>query len=71
MPNNVLTINITQLPKKIDEVVFCPLTHEQISVYRRILAHREERIKANGPGIFDDTTLCDCNSGLMWVYLPC
>ncbi|KAH8114900.1 P-loop containing nucleoside triphosphate hydrolase protein [Phellopilus nigrolimitatus] len=53
-----------QLPKKIDEVVFCPLTSQQILVYKRILAHRERRIKVNGPGPFVDAVPCDCGSGL-------
>ncbi|KAF7307755.1 RAD26-like SNF2 family DNA-dependent ATPase [Mycena kentingensis (nom. inval.)] len=30
-----------QMPKKIDQVVFCPLAPKQIAVYRKILAHSE------------------------------
>ncbi|EJD04971.1 uncharacterized protein FOMMEDRAFT_154122 [Fomitiporia mediterranea MF3/22] len=53
-----------QLPQKIDEVVFCPLTPQQITVYKRILAHREKRMKANSTSPLPDTVPCDCGSGL-------
>ncbi|OCB85855.1 hypothetical protein A7U60_g6986 [Sanghuangporus baumii] len=53
-----------QLPQKIDEVVFCPLTRQQITVYKRILAHREKRVKINASGVRPDVELCDCGSGL-------
>ncbi|KAL5520387.1 hypothetical protein ACEPAG_9611 [Sanghuangporus baumii] len=54
-----------QLPEKIDEVVFCPLTRQQITVYKRILAHRKKRVKINASGVRPDVELCDCGSGLI------
>ncbi|THH04714.1 hypothetical protein EW145_g5316 [Phellinidium pouzarii] len=53
-----------QLPQKIDEVVFCPLTPQQILVYKRILTHREERLKINGTESSGGAMPCDCGSGL-------
>ena len=43
-----------QLPKKYDEVVFCPLTEKQLDVYKRILGMEavQDMIKK------DDR--CDC-----------
>ncbi|KAI0920468.1 hypothetical protein AcV5_010192 [Taiwanofungus camphoratus] len=50
-----------QLPKKIDEVVFCPLTSKQIEVYKRILNTDavQNMIRKDEP--------CDCGSRLKLV----
>jgi SNF2 family DNA or RNA helicase len=46
-----------RLPKKYDEVVFCPLTGIQVEVYKRILGMEEVQnmIKKDEP--------CDCGKG--------
>jgi SNF2 family DNA or RNA helicase len=46
-----------QLPKKSDEVVFCPLTEMQVDVYKRILGMEEVQnmIKKDEP--------CNCRKG--------
>lgn len=54
----------TQLPKKIDEVVFCPLTPKQIEVYKRILEHRNARLAIAKANPNAEAELCDCGSGL-------
>jgi SNF2 family DNA or RNA helicase len=53
-----------QLPKKTDDVVFCPLTPKQIDVYKRILALPavENMIRRDEP--------CDCGSKTEWVFVP-
>lgn len=50
-----------QLPKKIDEVVFCPLTKMQTEVYKRILALPavQNMIKKDEP--------CDCGSRIPYA----
>lgn len=50
-----LTFDV-QLPKKTDEVVFCPLTHDQITVYRRILG--TEAVQ----NMIRKDELCNCGS---------
>ncbi|KAG6374054.1 P-loop containing nucleoside triphosphate hydrolase protein [Boletus reticuloceps] len=47
---------IAQLPTKIDEVVFCPLTPQQIKVYKRILAMDPVQ------NIIQKEEFCDCGS---------
>ncbi|KAF7373355.1 DNA excision repair protein ERCC-6-like 2 [Mycena sanguinolenta] len=39
--DEVFVLTVSQLPKKTDEVVFCPLTASQIHVYKKILAMDE------------------------------
>ena len=50
-----------QLPKKIDQVVFCPLTETQKRVYRNFLNTPEVQtmLKKDNP--------CDCGSGKLYV----
>ncbi|OBZ74648.1 DNA excision repair protein ERCC-6-like 2 [Grifola frondosa] len=50
------TIIQHQLPRKIDEVVFCPLTDRQIDVYKRILA--TDAVQS----LIHKDELCDCGS---------
>ncbi|KAJ7631912.1 RAD26-like SNF2 family DNA-dependent ATPase [Mycena polygramma] len=52
-----LELMLSQLPKKTDEIVFCPLTPSQIRVYKRILAMDELQAVIHR----DDP--CDCGSG--------
>jgi len=51
-----------QIPKKFDEVVFCPLTEIQLEVYKRILG-----IEAVQNMIRKDER-CDCTSGKKYGY---
>lgn len=53
---NPVTYKFAQLPKKIDEVVFCPLTPQQIKVYKRILAMDPVQ------NIVRKDEFCDCGS---------
>lgn len=46
-----------QLPNKYDEVVFCPLTEEQVEVYKRILG--TEAVQ----NMIRKDEKCDCRSG--------
>ncbi|KAJ7160738.1 P-loop containing nucleoside triphosphate hydrolase protein [Mycena filopes] len=46
-----------QLPKKTDQIVFCPLTPAQISVYKKVLAMPEVQ------AIIHRNDLCPCGSG--------
>jgi DNA excision repair protein ERCC-6-like 2 len=46
-----------QLPQKYDKVVFCPLSHLQIDVYKRILATDEVS------NLMHKDEKCDCGSG--------
>ena len=45
-----------QLPNKIDEVAFCPMTAKQIEVYKRIL--NTEAVQ----NMIHKDELCDCGS---------
>lgn len=45
-----------QLPNKIDEVAFCPMTPKQIEVYKRIL--NTEAVQ----NMIRKDELCDCGS---------
>lgn len=65
-PINRRTCSLTvflQLPKKTDEVVFCPLTHDQITVYRRILG--TEAVQ----NMIRKDELCDCGSKEKYVRI--
>lgn len=52
---------MAQLPKKIDEVVFCPLTTQQIKVYKRVLAMDPVQ------NIIQKDESCDCGSRKKFV----
>ncbi|CAL1697934.1 unnamed protein product [Somion occarium] len=60
LPDNFLrrtkSIIKDQLPEKIDEVVFCPLTLQQIEVYKRILSSKQvqDLVRKDEP--------CECGS---------
>jgi len=53
----------SQLPQKVDHVVFCPLTEQQIEVYKRILEIDEVKNMTSK----DDP--CNCGSRKPFVFL--
>ena len=50
-----------QLPKKYDEVVFCPLTEIQVEVYKQILGMEAVQ------NMIKKDERCDCGSGKRYV----
>ena len=56
--------SICQLPEKIDEVVFCPLSPKQIEVYKRILETPavQNMVRKDEP--------CECGSKKPYVVRP-
>ncbi|KAF8519338.1 RAD26-like SNF2 family DNA-dependent ATPase [Hysterangium stoloniferum] len=63
-PHFVRDIIADQLPKKIDQVVFCPLTEMQKQVYKNFLATDQVQVMLRKDEICDK-----CNSGkLSWVF---
>jgi DNA excision repair protein ERCC-6-like 2 len=59
--NRTKDIIADQLPKKIDQVVFCPLTETQKLVYRNFLDTREVQTMLN------KDNPCGCGSGKLCV----
>ena len=53
-----------QLPKKTDEVVFCPLTPKQLEIYRRIIESEPVR------NLVRKDEYCDCGSHKRYNRIP-